>query len=1079
MRRTLSVLLLCGLAGGYAAAQEAAAPVAPRPIRGMRYPAVSPDGTRIAFSYAGDLWTVPSIGGLAKRVAELPGWDVRARWSPDGKTLAFCRDVSSNLDIYTIPADGGTPTQVTFHTAEDVLADWTPDGKELLFYGSRDSRVPVLYSIRLEDGRIRELTRDDQTLQSPTVSPDGKLVAYVRGTGAWARKGYRGSNNSDLYTLSLGARNAVPKRLTTFKGNDLWPMFSPDGKWLYYATDQDGTGNFWKLPAAGGTPVQVTRQRLGYPHYPTLSRTGKVLVYETDFSLWTVDPTLRNPNPVRLSVTAEIPVKPRTEERKFTSRATEMEVSPDGSQLALGIRGDIFLVPSAGGDAKRITESLARDYDFNWSPDGRTLVFVSEREANSDLYLYEVEGGKTRRLTTNTEPETSPTFSPDGTQILFLRGTNGREICALSVSGGERVLVRGPFMNDPRWSPDGRWVAFSRRTEASITNVFVAPAAGGKEINVSRWSGTNAQPIWSPDGKRLSFVSTRSGSPDIYTVDLERGVPAAAPVAMGSEMSAPAPVSVSIDAARIERRVKPLATQPAGFKSGLLYTPDGKSCLFTVRAGGPGGGRFGRRRGGGPPGEGGGPGAGAALWSVPAGGGSPTKVADGVDGILRLTADGKTLFAMSPFMGTVRKLPITGGTPETVNYSATITVDLADERRETFDQAWRLLRDNFYDRKMHGVDWQAVRARDRPIVDECVNLNDFHLLLTEMVGELNASHTGASLTNQRRVRDETANLGLWFDWSHDGPGLRVRDVLRDGPADTDETRIRPGEYVVAVAGKEVAPTESFAQALTGQAGKTLEVQVNSRPTRDGARTVKLAALSASRFRDLLYEDGVQRRREQVEKLSGGRLAYLHIKEMRPDALDRFERELLTEAYDHEGLVLDVRNNPGGRIHDELFALLTRKVHVFETPRDGLKMTQPFGAFYRASILLINQSSFSDAEIFANGFRANGIGKVVGVPTGGGVIGTRDQPLLDGQTTFRVPQTGWQALDGTNLENYGVPPDFYVELEPADVLADRDPQLQRAVGELLKQIEAKSTAPAKNPTRRPGMGRTGGKKAPRT
>jgi tricorn protease len=345
-------------------------------------------------------------------------------------------------------------------------------------------------------------------------------------------------------------------------------------------------------------------------------------------------------------------------------------------------------------------------------------------------------------------------------------------------------------------------------------------------------------------------------------------------------------------------------------------------------------------------------------------------------------------------------------------------------------------------------------------VDECLDIKDFHILLTEMVGELNASHTGASPAptggrgGEGGGRGETASLGVWFDWSGNGPGMKVTGVLREGPADRDESRIKVGEYVLAVNGQDVTPTEAFVRSLWGQGGKTLDVLVNSSASKIGARTVKLNAISRGQFSGLLYEHWVQRNMDEVARLSQNKLAYLHIKAMDQPSLQRFERELVTEAYDKEGLVLDVRNNGGGRIHDELFALLTAKVHAYETPRDGLKMTQPFGAFNRKMILLINGSSFSDAEIFPNGFRANGLGKIVGVPTGGGVIGTGDITLLDNLTRFRVPRTGWHTLDGRNLENWGVPPDYYVEITPADHLAGIDPQLERATKELLKELKAK-------------------------
>ena len=1016
---------LVGLTACAVAAQSSATAPMPRVIRALRYPAVSPDGSRIAFSYRGDLWIVPAAGGEARRVVELPGWDSRPRWSPDGKMLAFCSDAKGNTDLYSIPVEGGTPQQLTFHTAEDFLGDWSPDGKSLTFYSARDSRLPILYTLGVDDGRLREITRDEVPLAAPAFSPDGGRIVYNRGTGGWARKGYRGSANADVYSVSLTG-SAVPKRLTATTGNEMWPLYSADGKWLYYVADRDGSGGLWKQPAGGGKAVRVMQVAGHYLHYPAISRDGKTLVFETDFSLWSVDLTARKPEPMRLTVTAAVRNEPREESNTLTNGARELEVSPDGSQLALGLGGDIYLVSSGGGDAKRITPTQAQDYDFSFSPDGKRLCYVSERDANVDVYLYEIETGLTRRMSTDPDPDTAPVISPDGQQLLFVRGVNGRQLVTMPLTGGaEKVVAEGAFFGMPRWSPDSRWVAYTRRDYAALTNVYARPVSGGEEINVSRWNGFNTEPTWSPDGRRLAFLSSRSGSMEIYTVDLDRHKSPGAAASVNAALPSGVSLPVTIDASGIERRVRQLVSEPVGSKGAMAFAPDGSRMVFSTAGG---------------------------LYAVPLTGGTATRLAEGVGGTIRLTRDGTAMYTLSGRSGLVQRVESSGGTPTPVPFRAAASLDLNEQQRQAFDQAWRMMRDSFYDPKMHGVDWNGVRIRYRAVVDECVTIQDFHLLLTEMIGELNASHTGASRGADVKILGETGQLGLWFDWSHEGPGLLVKEVLADGPADQDESRIRAGEYVVAVAGKDAAPVESVFATLSGQGGRSLELLVNSRPSRAGARTVRLTPVNRARFTDLLYEQWVERNRAAVDRLSGGRLAYLHIREMKPSALQRFERELLTYAYGKEGLVLDVRFNPGGRIHDELFALLTRKVHVFETPRDALKMTQPFGAFTRPTILLINQGSFSDAEIFANGFRANGLGKIVGVPTGGGVIGTSNITLLDGETEFRLPRTGWNALDGTNLENYGVPPDYYIEYLPSDIAAGKDPQLEKAVTEMLKGIK---------------------------
>jgi tricorn protease len=470
---------------------------------------------------------------------------------------------------------------------------------------------------------------------------------------------------------------------------------------------------------------------------------------------------------------------------------------------------------------------------------------------------------------------------------------------------------------------------------------------------------------------------------------------------------------------------------------------------------------------------------GADLYAVAVDGGLPSRVTSGVNGILRISADGSAFYSMGgsggggfgggrgggggpfPGAGSLRKVPRSGGQPTSVTFTAKMDLDREEEMRQTFDDGWRILKDSFYDEKMHNVDWNGVRARYRPLVDECASRDDFYLLMSLMVGELNASHMGvgpAGAFNRGGGGPTTGTgyLGVSFDYDYNGAGVRVTDILPDGPADKDESRINASEYILAVNGKDAVLNEQLFQTL--KAGTAVELLVNKEPVKDGARVVKITPIGAGPWRDLDYERWVSVNRQTVEKLSGGRLTYMHVKSMDPPSLARFQKELLSDAYNKEGLVLDVRWNPGGRIHDELFALLTRRVHSYETPRGGLKMTQPFSAFVRPMILLMNQNSTSDAEIFPNGFRVNKLGKLVGVPTMGAVIGTNSRTLLDGQTSIRVPATGWTDLAGVNLENKGVAPDVYVENRPEDYVQRRDRQLEKAVAELLKDMpRAKSKA----------------------
>ncbi len=1058
------------------AAPQPAPKMAPRVVRLAQYPSLSPDGMKIAFMYRGDIWTVPVWGREAKRIVEHAAFDARPRWSPDGKTIAFVSNRNGNEDIFTVPAEGGEVKQITFHTAPDILGDWSPDGKQILFYSARETRAPMLYTLNLADGRLRKLTEDEVTLQSPAFAPDGKTIAYSRGAGTWWRRGYRGSGNAEIYTLALTDPKAIPKRLTEFKGNDFWPMYAADGKTLYFVTDRDGTFNIWKMSHDGRNAKQVTRHK-DPVHYAAIALNRKRIVYECGFDLWTLDIDEPHPAPRKVNITALLEEKPKTPETvTISGNATEYEVSPDGKWIGFVARNEIFVVPSdKGGDAICLTNCPARDFDFVWSPDSKKIAYVCENGADQNICILDVETKQSKPLTNTPGPETTPQFSPNGKWLAFIAGSGGRAICVMPAEGGAaRQIAEGPFIGSINWSPDSRWIAFTKRDAANSTDIWVVPETGGAAVNITRYAGSNASPQWTADGKRIVYLASHvdsgsggsrfggfsgGGRPEIWTVSLtkptrsgdnetrgqrDQGAPT---VVVGSPGVSGQGSEVSIDFDGIVKRARRLTSSPQGFISSLILSPDGKTIFFTALG---------------------------DLYAVSVDGGSPAKVTSGIGGNLRISADGNTIYSgggggfggFGGFGGggSIRKVPRTGGTPTTISFNAKIEIDRDEERRQTFDDGWRLLKDNFYDEKMHGVDWNAVRKKYRPLVDECGTRDDFFMLMQLMVGELNASHTGVGPVGAFNRGGSgpttgTGYLGVTFDYDYHGVGLRVADVMPEGPADKEESRINPGEYILAIGGKDATLSESLHQTL--KTGTAVELLVNTMPSKDGARTVKITPIAQGPWRDLEYERWVSLNRQTVEKLSNGRFAYMHIKAMDPPSLARFQKELLSDAYEKEGLVLDVRWNGGGRIHDELFAILTKRVHVYETPRGGLKMTQPFGAFTRPMILLINQNSGSDAEIFPNGFRVNKLGKIVGVPTAGGVIGTNERTLLDGQTSLRVPQTGWTTLDGINLENYGVPPDVYVENRPEDYILRRDRQLETAVQELLKQVDRAKTRERKS------------------
>jgi len=1042
MRKVFVVILLVFVA--VATAQDS------EPARFLRFPAFSPDGKQIAFSYMGDIWVAPAEGGKAIRLTVHPAHDIRPRFSPDGKWIAFNSNREGNYDIFLMPATGGRPKRLTYHSADDILGDWSPDGRWIVFSSNRDHRFAQIYLLEVEMGYVRRLTSDETNLHSPTFSPDGRYIVFCRGGTSWWRKGYRGSANSEIWRLPItidGDRISAgkPERLTYYEGNDWFPMVSPDGT-LYFVSDRTGVFNIWRMLFNGtrdkgqGTREAKVEQVTNHADrvlYPNLSRDGKFIVYEHDFSLWVVPTKGGEPKRLTIFAPSDEPQN-RLQRLTLTSQATEFALSPDGKQIAFVVRGEIFVVNvEKGGEAKRITDHPYRDFDIDWSPDSRKLAFISERDGNREVYIVDVRTRELRRLTNTPDAaESNPEWSPTGNYVAFVRGPFGQQLCWVDVNTGEeKVVVEGPFIGEFAWSPDGRWICFNRRDPANnVTDLYIVPWNGGEPVNVTRMPYWNGSVVWTKDGKNIVFRSNRTDdNVDIYVLPLERPKEKLDEEEGESEKKSQERKEgekklpeVKIDFTDIHKRIRRLTTTV--FNEGsFAVSPDSKTVVFVAT-----------------------PVDQPEIWSVPLEGGSLTRLASGVSASqLQFSPDGNRIYFLSTG-GTIRYLTRPAGSLGSVNFTARLIVDRVVELQHMFDEGWRLLKEQFYDEKMHGVDWNAMREKYRPLIEHVAAKEDFYALVSMMLGELNASHLG--IGGPTVSGPETAYLGVWFDPEHLGPGVKISAVLKNSPADKDESRLNVGEFILAIDGVEVSNNEQIWDALADKAGRVVELLVNDKPTKEGARTVKIKPINRGQWSNLLYEDWVEKRKRMVDEWSNGRIGYIHIQAMSQSELRKFEREFYAEVVGKkEALIIDVRFNGGGRIHDELLTILKRRLYALEQYRGTPPFTQPFQVWQKPTVVLINEFSASDAEIFPKAFRDLGLGKLVGVPTYGGVIGTYNVTLIDGTTFFRVPVTGWRTLDGVNLENYGVKPDLLVEHSPEDNANENDLQLRAAVDLLLKEL----------------------------
>jgi len=1044
VRWLAAVGLAAGLPG-VAGAQGGLVVPPDEPIRLGRFPAVSPGGGFVCFTYQGNLWTVPSAGGVAVRLTANDSWDSNPRWSPDAAWIAFNSDRDGGSQVFLIPAVGGRARQLTHHATPTTVHDWFPDGRGLLVTSGRDTYRAAIYRLDVETGRFKRLLEDDTACQFPALSPDGKWLAYQRGALVdLIRKGYRGAANFDIWIAPTDG-SAPPRRLTDSDRNDWWPMWSADGRFVHYVSEREGTATVWRQPREGGAPERMVEAPPDAVRYPTLARGSGPLVYECDGRLFKADPA--RPGPGR-----EIRVICRTDERgPRATQATfsgtsvgEFALSPDGKRAAVVIRGDLFTVSTERSqEARRLTDNPTRDESPAWSPDGKSLAYVSNRDGRWRLYVADVASRESRALTDGDGLAAEPAFSPDGAWIAFVRRPQSSLWVVRPDGTDARRVAPGPKVYSFRWSPDSRWLAWEQEDEIRNVDLWAArfdPAApdlAPAPLNLTDHPGFQDTPRWTPDGARLLFRSNRYRNRDVETINhrgryalfslpLRRApqkfeddpdAPPPAPAPMPAAAEKPKP-DVRIDPDEIERR----AEQVVGLEEGIgdyELSPDGKLVAFSARSLGQN-----------------------DLWQAAGeGGGLQRLTTTGVSATgLQWSPDGARLYYLSG--GTIRWVGRGGSGSGTVSFTARMEVDRLADYHAAFDEAWQTLNDRFYDRTFRGLDWRAVGQRYRALVEHASTRRDFNYVVQQLLGELNASHLGI-FTPLPAARD-SGHLGVWTDEDYAGPGVRIASVLRRSPADQEESRLRPGEYVVAVDGADVAPGPAWDRALRGKTGRPVTLLVNERPAREGARTVRVRPISRLAWLDLLYERWVDERRALVDRLSGGRFGYLHVDDMGNTARNRFERELFSIGKRKEGVVLDFRFNSGGDTHDSLLRIVERRRHYFNfAPRLETPFPQPERAVTKPLVLLINEHSLSDAEVFAHGFKELKLGPVVGMPTMGWIIFTYGTTLVDG-SSFRVPHLGCFTLDGRDMENWGVPPDVRVENTPADFRAGRDPQLERAV-----------------------------------
>ena len=1077
-----------------------------RLIRMPSSPALSPDGKIVAFAWKGDIWSVPTAGGGARQLTRHTAADGSPAFSPDGKQIAFTSSRKDGRQVFVMPVSGGEPRQLTHHTEGYAVEEWHPDGEQILTSLTRDHfwKHGERFSFVSAGKRGPDKILFDAYGSDGRLSPDGGKLLFTRESERWWRKGYRGSRSSQIWLFN--SEDGGIEKLVDDEQGSRWPLWKPSGKGFYYVGQRDGAFNLRERNLESGKERQITKFEDDSVVYPAISRDGSTLVFRHLFDLYAIR-LGKDEKPQKIKIQFPGDSDWIAEERRILDKATNVAFSKDGLEIAFIAGGDLWVMDTELKEPIQITDSAEEESEPLFAPDGKSIVFISDQGGQSDLwkveradaekYWWQNKDFKMTRLTNDPVTEHDTAWSPDGEHISFLRERGDFWIMKPDGKDARRLFES---WNDPQydWSPDGKWLVYAVSDNDFNRDIWISPIDASREpFNLSRHPDNDYSPRWSPDGRKIAFTGRRRDTEtDIYYVWLreeddqkntrERTLEKALEKMKKARAKKPTPAKPTLEKPKTETRTEkpPDSKAPATpdkkvepsqpkkkpgltidfeglqerlhrvsvadtSESGLFWSHDSKKLAFAATIDGK---------------------RGTYTISIP-GSSKPTLLSTKTGGLAHWIASGNQILWLSE------------GKPGTLNskgqtasyaFKARQRVDLPAKFRAAFDQSWRTMRDHFYDEKLGNRNWDKVRQKYIGMAGEAPNGQTLGNVINMMLGELNGSHLGfyyrgpstAAATGAPQWSETTSHLGVRFDPDYNGPGLRVRDVLPDSPATDKSSRILPGEVVLAIDGIEVDSATDITTVLNGVLERDIALRIQAKGKRGGKRKQKKAAtgetreitlrpISYSRARSLLYEKWIDDNQAAVAKASKGRLGYLHIAGMNMTSFYRFEEELYSVAAGKDGILIDVRENGGGSTTDHLLTILTQPRHSITVPRGGGQGyphdRKIYASWNKPVAVLCNQNSFSNAEIFSHAIKHLKRGKVIGVPTAGGVISTGGRSIMD-LGYLRMPFRGWYLLNnGQDMELNGAVPHHVVWNAPGDLPGGADPQLKRAIKALKKDV----------------------------
>jgi tricorn protease len=1079
----------------------------------LAMPAVS--AKNIAFVYAEDLWVADLDGKNPRRLTSDLGVESHSVFSPDGQTLAFSAQYDGNTDVYTIPVGGGQPTRLTWHPAPDTVRGFTPDGRGVLFSSNRhvySTRHQQLFTVPLTGGMPNQLPIPWGFEAS--YSPDGEFIAYTPVRDASAQwKHYRGGTHSRIWVYNVKSHDVVEIPQPKDRCNDLDPNWV--GHTVYFRSDRAGEYNVFSYDTGSKELRQVTR----FTDFPVLdvNTDGKKLIFEQAGYLHLLTPG--ESQPVRLKVGVAIDnSESRPRFAKGSKYVRDVAVSPSGSRAAVEFRGEIVTIPAEKGDARNLTNtSGVHERSPAWSPDGKTIAYFSDEGGEYQLVLAPQNGkGEVRKVKlTGSGFYFDPIWSRDSKKILYR--DNAQCVYYLDVAGGKITRIAEPKhglgrgLKPSSWSPDSKWVAYAINTPAQIYRVYVYSLEQGKSFPVTDGLTEATEPVFDAGGKYLYFLSsndtgmskhsfsqsaadTRSPRWSLNLVVLKADLPSPF-LRESDEEKGEQPVpkvdfkkpDFAIDLGNLDQRILSFPL-PTGNYGGLSAGATGQ-IFYLVRSEQAEGGR-------GPGGRGGGP-AGATLNRYDLERRRSTTVQANVSAY-ELTPDGRKMLYRSGdnwFVTTTggsaapsgagtggggRTFPTAPAPAPAASGDGRLNLDLIEVRvdpraewRQIFEEAWRINRDFFYDPNMHGADWKAVRAKYEPFLPHATSSADVYRIISWMLSELAVGHSRYTPGERAHERRTVPGGLLGADYEiADGRyrfkkiygGLNWSSAFRS-PLTAPGVNVKEGEYLLAVNGKDLRPPTEVYAPFENTAGKLIEITVGPNANGQGSRTVTVEPVASEL--NLRNMDWVEGNRRKVERATGGRVGYVYVRDTAGPGMADFKRYFFPQV-DKDALVIDERFNSGGQIADYYIDILRRPFASYWAPRHGADNRSPSAAVFGPKVMIIDEGAGSGGDMLPWMFRKFQIGPLVGKRTWGGLVGISGTPvLMDGGSVTAPSFAIWVPDGGFVVENEGVPPDYDVTMWPKDLIAGKDPQLEKAIElalEALKKNPPKKDVRPEYPTR---------------